>query len=65
MVAFYSRWRRAIIGDFETLSKKIWVFTLIYVELPNLYYISGIRILFFSCLDLAQVNVPEMSELCP
>ena len=23
MVAFYSRWRRAIIGDIETLSKKI------------------------------------------
>ena len=25
MVAFYSRWRRAIIGDIETLSKKLFI----------------------------------------
>ena len=25
MVAFYSRWRRAIIGDIETLGKKLFI----------------------------------------
>ena len=25
MVAFYSRWRRAIIGDFETLGKNLFI----------------------------------------